>query len=153
MLCTSPSPTMASAVPSTLPLRGGTKQRKLASPDQAKQRKNRNTRKPTRCAQDRGTPALVRLTACPREPGGGTEVTLGLRRETRRGDPRYPRNAAWQGHSTGRQGWGPKTNSEDGPNPVASLLEHTPLPSATMTTQNQERALHEIWRLGSFALS
>ena len=66
---------------------------------------------------------------------------------------RYPRNAAWQGHSTGRQGWDPKTNSEDGPNPVASLLEHTPLPSATMTTQNQERALHEIWRLGSFALS
>ncbi len=87
------------------------------------------------------------------QAGEETEVALGLRRETRRGDPRYPRNAAWQGHSTGRQGWDPKTNSEGGPNPVASLLEHTPLPSETTTTQNQDRALHEIWRLGSFALS
>ena len=71
LLCTSPSPTMASAVPSTLPLRGGTKQRKLASPYQAKQRKNRNTRNPTRGAQDRSTPALVRLTAWPPRARGG----------------------------------------------------------------------------------
>ena len=51
-----------------------------------------------------------------------------------------------------RQGWDPEINSEDGPNPVTSLLEHTPLPSALMTTRNQDRALHEIWRPGSFAL-
>ena len=51
--------------------RGVTKQRKLASPDQPKQRKNRNTRNPTRGAQDRSTPALVRLTAWPPRARGG----------------------------------------------------------------------------------
>ena len=55
--------------------------------------------------------------------------------------------------NTGRKGLDPKTNSEDGTNPVASLLELTHLPSLTMATRNQERAFHYIWGPGSFVLS
>ena len=55
-----------------------TEQRKLANPDQEKQRKNCNTRNQTRGAQDRSAPALVRLTAWPREPGGREEGKGGV---------------------------------------------------------------------------
>ena len=108
LLCTSPSPTMASAVPSTLPLRGGTKQRKLASPDQAKQRKNRNTRNPTRGAQDRSTPALVRLTAWPPRARGGDrgDVRPEKRNPARR--PALPTECRVARALDGQTGMGPE---------------------------------------------
>ena len=108
LLCTSPSPTTASAVPSTLPLRGGTKRRKLASPDQAKQRKNRNTRNPTRGAQDRSTPALVRLTAWPPRARGGDrgDVRPEKRNPARR--PALPTECRVARALDGQTGMGPE---------------------------------------------